>query len=335
MPNEGTQVIITTHSTHISSVCKISSMNVLSKYSNFVKVFQPSNGLNDNQISRIERYLDAIRSNLLFAKAVLLVEGDAEQIIIPALIKVVFRITLDEMGVSIINIGSTGFQNLATIFHQDRINKFCSIITDLDKSIVDLPNDENDDDEYEKSCRNSQRKGFERKTILDRFIEDNEYVNVFYADNTFEVQFLQAGNSEIIMKIVNEEYVRRTDKLEIKEKVEDTDVSVFGKEVLRLAEKFGKGWFALLISEKLDHKCKVPDYILNALSFATKHLSINTIKTICAKRFNILLNDPEIDDETDYRALKRAITRVYTLEDIIAILMDKVPEDNLTKLLSA
>lgn len=33
------------------------------------------------------------------------------------------------------NVGSTGFKNIASIFHESRLRKRCAIITDLDKSI--------------------------------------------------------------------------------------------------------------------------------------------------------------------------------------------------------
>ncbi len=118
--------------------------------------------LDDDEIVRLERYLDAIRSNLLFAKGVILVEGDAELILIPELFKEVFGISLDEIGVSLISIGSTGFENVARIFHEDRIKKNCAILTDLDASIVDLPADSDTDDAYQKHCRASEKKGSER-----------------------------------------------------------------------------------------------------------------------------------------------------------------------------
>lgn len=102
-----TQIIISTHSTHISSVSKISSVNILSRSNQEANVFSPSSGLTQNQVVRIERYLDAVRTNLIFAKGVILVEGDAEQILIPILFKKVFGISLDELGISLINIGST------------------------------------------------------------------------------------------------------------------------------------------------------------------------------------------------------------------------------------
>lgn len=335
IPGFNTQVIITTHSTHISSVCKISAMNVLSKFPNLVKVYDPAKNLDADEISRIERYLDAVRSNLLFAKGVILVEGDAEQILIPALVKAVFKVSLDELGVSLINIGSTGFQNLATIFHQDRINKFCSIITDLDTSILELPVDEEDDDDELKACRNSEINGSQRKVILDKFVEANEYVNVFYAENTFEVQFLEQGNELEIMAVVKSQYTKQKDIDRIKEKIDSPDISVYGKEILRLANKFGKGWFALLLSEHLTHKTKIPDYIIEAIAFAEPKLNINTLKSICTKRFTALFNDPFEDDKTDYKSLIKKVNAITTKRELVSLLKEKAAEDNLTKFISA
>jgi putative ATP-dependent endonuclease of OLD family len=58
------------------------------------------------------------------------VEGDAEEILIPILVKRVLGVSLDELGISLINIRSTGFENVAVLFHDARIQKRCSIITD-------------------------------------------------------------------------------------------------------------------------------------------------------------------------------------------------------------
>ncbi|MDP2947638.1 MAG: AAA family ATPase, partial [Nanoarchaeota archaeon] len=80
---KNTQVFVSTHSTHISSVSKISSINILSRKSRYAESFQPSNLLSADKVTRLERYLDAVRTNLLFAKGVILAEGDAEQILIP------------------------------------------------------------------------------------------------------------------------------------------------------------------------------------------------------------------------------------------------------------
>ncbi|KAA0990901.1 ATP-dependent nuclease [Dyadobacter aurulentus] len=268
-----TQVIISTHSTHVSSVSKISSVNILSRGNQHANVFQPANNLVPDDINRIERYLDAVRSNLLFAKGVILVEGDAEQILIPELFKKVMGLSLDEIGVSLVNIGSTGFSNIATLFHQDRIGKFCAIITDGDKSVVELPEDPEDDDEYQAHCRASQASGQKRQADLDLFCEESDYLNAYYADYTFEIDLLLSDNSYEFGKCLKKIYSRNADIEKSKEKLKDDNVNVSGVEALRLAEKVGKGWFALLLAEEVFCRTFLPDYILKAIAFASSHIN--------------------------------------------------------------
>lgn len=59
---------------------------------------QPYNGLNKDQIMHIERYLDVKRSELLFSKNVILVEGDAEEILIPVMVKKCFWSIVGRIG---------------------------------------------------------------------------------------------------------------------------------------------------------------------------------------------------------------------------------------------
>jgi len=88
-----TQVIVSTHSTHISSAARIQSVNVLARRIDHAEVFQPANGLDLRTVARAERYLDAVRSTLLFAKGVILVEGQAELVMIPAMLKAVLGLS--------------------------------------------------------------------------------------------------------------------------------------------------------------------------------------------------------------------------------------------------
>lgn len=253
LDKQKTQVFISTHSTHISSVCSISSMNILGRAKQKAEVYNPSQKLGDSDIVKLERYLDANRTNLLFAKGVILVEGDAEHILIPELVKKVLGVSLDELGISIINIGSTGFENIAKLFHEERIRRNCSILTDNDISIIKLPDDPNKDSDFEKGCRNSQISGEARKVKLDAYCKDNKYLKTFYAKHTFEVDFLLANNSLEIIQTIKKEYKKDTIINEISEKLKNKDVSIAGQEVLRLAEKFGKGWFAIMVSENIDN----------------------------------------------------------------------------------
>jgi putative ATP-dependent endonuclease of OLD family len=335
LPELKTQVIITTHSTHISSACRISAMNVLSKGPNQVAVFDPASELNTDEVSRIERYLDAVRSNLLFAKGVILVEGDAEQILVPALVRAVLGISLDEVGISLVNIGSTGFENIATIFHKQRIKKYCAILTDLDNSIVPLPDDPTDDDEYERDCRNSKTSGQTREKALNDFIGDNPWIDVFYAENTFEVQFLQAGNTASLIKWVNNHYSRPADRTNSIEKLKDLKLAVYGREILRLAKSIGKGWFALQLAEYLDNNSNIPEYIIEALIFALPHISAGSMKSIILKRVDMLEKNPPEESDLDYASIKGAIEHAANLSNIMEILDDKMPDDIINSFLKA
>ncbi|MCB0517296.1 MAG: AAA family ATPase [Lewinellaceae bacterium] len=269
VPQNKTQVIVSTHSTHISSASKISSVNILSRNNGYADVFYPANNLGD-KVDAIERYLDAVRSTLLFAKGVVMVEGDAEQILIPEMFLRVFGVSLDEMGVSLVNIGSTGFENLAVLFHEDRIKRNCTILTDSDTISVDEADCTPED--WVK-YQNSQKSGFNRVVILDDVFNDNTWVNVNYASHTFEVDFLRVGNKDIVKKVIHDIYEREADRNSSIAKIDDTD-SKSNHEILRLAKKVGKGWFAILLAKHLDWKVAFPDYILEAVAFAVPSMPL-------------------------------------------------------------
>jgi len=334
--SRNTQIFITTHSTHISSVSKISSMNILNRSNKHALVFNPSNGLDAPKIQALERYLDAIRTNLLFAKGVLLVEGDAEQILIPELVKKVFGVTLDELGISLVNIGSTGFENIAILFHDERVRKKCAIITDLDKSILPLPTNEDEDTEEQKGCRNSQKSGIERKNRLDAFVKGNNWLEVFYAIYTFEVDFLLKGNSYEVISLIKKQYKQQQNIDNISKKLKQKDIAISGKEILRLAdEKFGKGWFAIMLSEHIDHLTFIPDYIINAIAHTSQHISEKTLFEMAKYRLNAFIEKAHNENGTDYNSLLQDMLTFDSLTDSLLYYVDKCPNDQLTKLISA
>jgi len=329
-----TQVFISTHSTHISSVSTISSMNILGRKKQKAEVYNPANDLDRGNIIKLERYLDANRTNLLFAKGVILVEGDAEHILIPEIVKMVLGVSLDELGISIVNIGSTGFENVAQLFHKDRVNRNCSILTDNDLSIVELPIPSTGDSEYEKSCRQSEISGKARKVKLDEYCGGNSYLHPFYAKHTFEVDFLLANNSFEIISTVNKEYKRDADKEKIKELLENKDVAIAGKEVLRLAEKFGKGWFAIMVSEHVSNITFIPDYILKAISFACPNINKGALISIAYYRLNVLQKHHFDGDKTNYKQLLKDMKVLKDKSAALDFYKDNLPKDVLSQLMN-
>lgn len=78
--------------------------------------------------------VDSTKSNLFFAKGIIMVEGDAESLLIPTLADVI-GINLEKHGISIVNVGGTGFFRYSRIFLRkdgSAIDIPISIITDCD-----------------------------------------------------------------------------------------------------------------------------------------------------------------------------------------------------------
>jgi hypothetical protein len=67
---------------------------------------------------------------------------------------------------------------------------------------------------------------------------------------------------------VDSVYKQAAARTRIKNSLDDEDIMVAGGAILALAKKLGKGWFALLLSEKLTAETNIPEYILRALAFA-------------------------------------------------------------------
>ncbi|WP_428422690.1 AAA family ATPase [Methylibium sp.] len=273
---EDTQIIYSTHSTQISEVSKIQSVNILGRNGQTCEAYQPATGLSPDEIGSLQRYLDAVRSNLLFAKSVVLIEGDAEEILIPVLFKKVLGLSLDELGISLINIRSTGFKNVAVLFHETRIRKRCSIITDLDAAFIDTTPVAGDPAAlatYKQRCLASQVSGAARKVALDGFAAPNPLMSVSYAEHTFEVDFIAAGNGEVVKKVVPDVYASAATIATAEAELTSGDRAAFGRRVLTMAENQGKGWFAVLLSKKIDHRTTLPGYIKDAVFFARQTLS--------------------------------------------------------------
>ncbi len=337
---DDTQVIYSTHSTHISEVSNVENINILGRRGVRCEVFQPATGLRPDEIGNIQRYLDAVRSNLLFAKSVLLVEGDAEEILIPILVKKVLGLSLDELGVSLINIRSTGFENIAVLFHDQRIRKRCAIITDLDRAFIDTAPDVFDDETATKSkirARNSEAAGARRAAALNGLCNGNNWLTVHFADHTFEVDFVAAGNGGAVAAIADKVYTDPATIAQARLELQSGDVVQFGRRVLTMAANAGKGWFAILLGKMIWSETRIPGYILDAIFQAHVPVTDEIFASILTYRLKQIATDPfdpqdtaamqaQVDryrrGEVDFAATRAAMLAAFPADGINAILAD-------------
>lgn len=147
--NHNVQVIVTTHSTVLASSVKLDKIIHLTKNENPQATALADCGLAPNNLSFLNRWLDITKSNLLFASGVILVEGIAEQMIIPELAKTVLKDkeidNIEDYGVSVINLNGIYFNHFMRLYcnitgvsevQEDQVGLNipirCAGITDLD-----------------------------------------------------------------------------------------------------------------------------------------------------------------------------------------------------------
>ena len=108
------QFILTTHSTTLASSIKLKNL-IICKEDMVFPMGHKYTQLEKGDYRFLERFLDATKANLFFAKGVIIVEGDAENLLIPTIAKLIDR-PLHKYGVSIVNVGSTAFNRYRKIF---------------------------------------------------------------------------------------------------------------------------------------------------------------------------------------------------------------------------
>lgn len=108
------QVILTTHSPNIVSVLPLDSLVLMQKGKAF-SLAEGKTELRKEDYRFLERFLDVTKANLFFARGVMIVEGDAENILLPILAKLLGR-DFAKHGVSIVNVGGIGLGRYAKIF---------------------------------------------------------------------------------------------------------------------------------------------------------------------------------------------------------------------------
>ena len=140
------QFILSTHSITLASKIKLANLIVLKEK----KAFPMAPGytrMRPADYKFLERFLDATKANLFFAKGLILVEGDAENLIIPAIAELIGS-SLTKNGVSVVNVGSTAYKRYVSIFKRKDGKAFgmpIAVVSDLDVRALEYYDDNSDD----------------------------------------------------------------------------------------------------------------------------------------------------------------------------------------------
>jgi putative ATP-dependent endonuclease of the OLD family len=111
---ETIQLILTTHSPNLASKLKLGHLIVCSN-GNAFPMGADYTKLQADDYRFLEKFLDTTKANLFFAKGVIIVEGWAEELLIPSIAKNI-GLDLTEKGISVVNVGSLAYQRYSSIF---------------------------------------------------------------------------------------------------------------------------------------------------------------------------------------------------------------------------
>jgi len=295
------QIILTTHSPLLASVVSLENVTIMRGS----KPFSLSKGqtlLDGDDYLYLERYLDATKANLFFAKGIVVVEGPAEELLLPTIAKLLGK-DLTEYGVSIVNVRGTGLRRYARIFQRKDESQSLGIpvacITDRDimpdcapaicinekyTSVVEYPQKRrNWKTESEFASKNDKQKYIQDKQAK----ADGQTVKTFVSGHwTFEYDMAYAGLMDDMLDalvIVRYQAQNRAKKLqEIKNEIDERTTSEEKAAVFYsyfYDNSTSKAEFAqclaLILSKRYsgklpEFKAKLPEYIVNAIGYVTE-----------------------------------------------------------------
>jgi len=266
-------IILTTHSPHIASIAPLRSILLLKDTGDDGTIGQSAAGipLTENDEKDLARYLDVTRAEMLFARGILLVEGDAEKFLIPEFAETMGS-PLDHHGITVCSVSGTNFRPYAKLLTALGIP--FAVITDWDPRGARNPLGRNRSLKLVETIERI-RTG-ERPTALvaeidaiedgDRFAQHCEAFGIFISDDTLEVDLFEDNDftAEILETLREHRFSARRQALIDGWEADSNTLDI--DSYLAMIETIGKGRFAQRLAARIAG-IDPPDYIRNAIEY--------------------------------------------------------------------
>lgn len=289
--NSNNSVLLTTHSTHITAIAPINS--IVHLHNNGTKETEihatATMPMDESEFLDVERYLDVKRGEIYLGKAVLLVEGIAEEYLVPRFAELLGK-PLDEKGIIVCNINCTNFTPYVKLLHSLAIPY--AVITDGDFYVV---NDKGEREYHKMNTENALDVGWLGMEIIEDMVvrlklngenmlpeNTNELddtfkeLGLFVGYYTFEVDMMEkAAEKEENLDVICDLFSDLTTGGIVQERNFKTEIK--SGEYWKCLRKIegngiGKGRF----SQKFAHVCKkehIPTYIKEAIEYIYKKVN--------------------------------------------------------------
>ncbi len=266
-PPASTNTILTTHSPHVVSVTPLRSLVVLRKNAGEDSTEGHSTAnleLAEEDERDLERYIDVTRGEILFAKGVVLVEGDAELYLLPIFGKLM-GVDFDERGITVCSVAGTHFTSYVRLLGPKALNTPFAVVTDRDPQEKGEPLGE-----------------VRIRKLLAEVLEPNDYKarsgekllkkapssGFFLGDHTFEVDLFKCGRHKSICSVLKE----LSDSAAVKERAErwkKNPTEMDPDRLLSDIKAIGKGRFAQRLATRIS-KNICPPYIKEAIAYVAE-----------------------------------------------------------------
>lgn len=271
-------LFLTTHSPHIASVAPMRSLALLrdTESQGTQATSAATLLLSETEEEDLARYLDVTRAEMLFARGIVLVEGDAEKFLFPVFAKSI-GYDLDSLGISVCSVAGTNFSPYAKFLTCLGIP--FSIVTDWDpreegksplgynrtlnlvKTIVEARTGEPQDELITE---------LKRIDDVEMFDERCEQYGIFTNTDTLEMDLFWDEDFREQMLDTLSEFRWGRDRTESIQEWKSNPQTLDKATFLKMIESIGKGRFAQrLAARSLD--IEPPAYIANAIEFVAKH----------------------------------------------------------------
>jgi putative ATP-dependent endonuclease of the OLD family len=251
------QLILTSHSPHITSKLSLANTLVLFREGNIIKSHYILNGLDAQQdkesINYLAKYLDATKSTMFFSRKIILVEGIAEQLLMPKFFEKVTGTTLEKENCTVVNVNGVAFEHFLKVVKNGFFVK-CVVFTDSDTS---------------------KKTKYRAPTLKRAYSSFSSLIDIqITSKETFEKDLIDGNKSGIEKSTLLDILEKTKKKLHDQKKVttfrtslgaDSIDVNTFFREIENYKSEFA---FNLLDKMNEDlNKISVPTYIQEGLNF--------------------------------------------------------------------